>query len=276
MIRNASLSEMRTIEYRILCFFDKVCRENSIEYYLAYGTLIGAVRHKGYIPWDDDIDVMMFRNDYNRFAKVMEGCKDSPYKLLSIDNDNVYTFPFPKLCDTRTTLRREKYRSCPSFGIYIDIFILDNVPDNIKKRRSFVKNFDRLRCLWECSQTKDVKNKKKTLRTMIKFLIRRISPRTYSKLINKYAQMYNKKTTSYCGQLLLHQRGYEKDVYLKSMFGKGTRLQFETGIFPAPEDYDGCLSNCYGDYMKLPPIEERIPKHDVNALFDDALLENIE
>ena len=127
------LEELHQIETDILTAIDEICRKENIRYYLAGGTLLGAVRHKGFIPWDDDIDIAMPRDDYERFLKVMRKGAHPYYKILALEYKEDYPYTFAKVVDTRTRLQEEIGKDLPEMGVFIDIFPLDGMGDDRDK-----------------------------------------------------------------------------------------------------------------------------------------------
>ena len=134
-MKTINTEELKKIQVEILDYVDKFCEERNIKYSLYAGTLIGAVRHKGFIPWDDDIDIMMLRSDYERFLKELHEEKDSRYKILDFRYDHSYHYAFAKVIDSKTQLREEVIDPYDGLGIYIDIFPIDVLPDNKLKIR---------------------------------------------------------------------------------------------------------------------------------------------
>lgn len=138
-MREMTLEEVKLLELDALKFIDSVCKENGLIYFAAYGTLLGAIRHKGFIPWDDDIDIYMPRPDFIKFVEVINNY-EHPYSIRSL-NDKDYFHAFAKLSDDRTYLIEKQFKSkSRELGVYVDIFILDGLPDDIKKHRSILKN----------------------------------------------------------------------------------------------------------------------------------------
>ena len=129
------LEELKSRQLEILTRIDKFCTEHNIQYSLAFGTLLGAIRHKGYIPWDDDIDIMMLRSDYNRFISLFY---DEQLRVLSIENESRYILPFAKVVDNNSILIEQSTMELP-LGIYVDIFPVDNIPDDISLRNDFYR-----------------------------------------------------------------------------------------------------------------------------------------
>ena len=127
---SVNLEQMQKIEFDILKYIKDVCDRNGVIYYLAYGTLIGAVRHSGFIPWDDDIDIHMAREEYFRFVEILKMNPHPYYKLVSRDTDKAFTAPLPKVIDTRINLIQDYgFIEKVTLGPYVDIFILQVFPD---------------------------------------------------------------------------------------------------------------------------------------------------
>ena len=139
MKKTINVEELKQVQLDILKFVDEYCKKNNLKYYLAYGTLLGAVRHKGYIPWDDDIDLLMFREDYEKFVTSF---KDERYKVFATEVNAKYPYPFAKVGDT-TTYFEEEIKDVMDTGVNIDIFPLDYLPEDkvksVTKKRNFLQ-----------------------------------------------------------------------------------------------------------------------------------------
>ena len=122
-----SKEELRKTQIGILDYFTNICEENGINYFLTYGTLLGAIRHKGYIPWDDDIDVAMLREDYDKLIDVFNTNNNSRYRFSCVENDPLCMYPFGKIIDENTILY-ERGEQGIEIGVYIDVFVYDNAP----------------------------------------------------------------------------------------------------------------------------------------------------
>jgi len=267
-MKEIQIQEQKEICLEILKFADDFCRKNNLRLFLAYGSLIGAVRHKGYIPWDDDIDVMMPREDYEKLLKIFPN--HPYYKLLHFGNERNYTKTFATLNDIRTYKEefviRKKYRI--ALCLNIDIFPFDNFPDNPKEQDLFIKGISyrikRQQCItWRYTRGKTIISTiLKTLgitymRTLEFFGI--TSVRKQFEEYNKYIQQYNKTRTSFCG---CGEDIYSNNILLPSdIFDESLESNFEGFRFRIPKKYDIILSSQYGDYMKLPPVELRVPHH---------------
>lgn len=158
MKKNIEVEELKRIQTDILNFVDGFCKKNGLRYWLAYGTLLGAVRHKGYIPWDDDIDILMFREDYEKFVTTF---KDERYKVFATEVNAKYPYPFAKVGDTATYFE-EEIKDAIDTGVNIDVFPLDYIPeDRVKsatKRRDFLQKVWMLKRLPRLKRRGFVKN----------------------------------------------------------------------------------------------------------------------
>lgn len=254
-----NLDELKEIQYNILCYVDNFCRKNKINYWLDCGTLIGAIRHKGFIPWDDDIDIGMLRKDYDKFMKLfnLEGSK---YKFYSIENNKKFYYPIGKVLDTSTILFEPDEKGL-KLNINIDVFVYDNAPDDeVELNKMFrIRDFN--------SKMKNIQffNKSFCKSSFIKEILRYILnkilyffPKTFflEKMI-KNSKKYNNKQTKKVGNFV----GLDKFVCDKDVFNEFIDVSFEGRKFKAPAGYDKWLRSNYKDYMKLPPVEKRVPHH---------------
>lgn len=257
-----SLSEIKCIELNILKHFDKFCRENKIQYFLTYGTLLGAIRYKGFIPWDDDVDVLVPRNDYNRLLNLFRD--DEQYKLFAFEKNSQFLFPFAKLCDMTTS----KIEPCQGIaaGVDIDIFPLDSWDDNLKKAKREAKSIAKdMACLgW--SKTKDTSSK-----SFVKHAVKSIivpffhmcgSPYFIKKIIKKATKKNTGTKYSGCKAWCVYG---ERDIVSSSVFSEPIEIEFEGETFFAPVGYDNYLTSIYGDYLPEPPKEKQKTHHVFKA-----------
>lgn len=258
-MKKIELKEQKKIMIELLEYFDKVCRENNIKYSLIGGSLIGAIRHKGIIPWDDDIDVILSKNEYLKLIQILEDMNDSRYKLLTINNCRGYNFPFPKLVDKRTFVVEPKLlNQIEEYGIFIDIFSYSNTSDSDKTRK---KDFKRIKLLNNMmSRTKlnfkDDGFKKNFLRLNKNILSKIIGYRNIIKILNNIYNKYNNTDTDY---VVSNWPVYDinKEVQESKNITEFIDVEFENMKIMIFKNYDEILKNTFGDYMQLPPENQR-------------------
>ena len=259
-----SVDEIKTLQFDILCYVDSFCRSNGIKYWLDCGSLIGAVRHKGFIPWDDDIDIGMLREDYENFIKAFPGTSNR-YIFKSMEIDKDYYFAYGKVMDNKTVLY-EPNRNGYKIAVNIDVFVYDNAPDDDRKMK---RQYD-MRDVWRMlnnAQTglhRKTDNSFKEFAVAVSGVLLNIFPRGYfNKMLIKNSKKYANKNTKRVGNFTANARmACDKEVFREFI-----EVQFEGKSFPAPIGYDLWLKAFYGDYMKLPPVEKRVSQHEFEAYY---------
>lgn len=263
-MKKANTRDLQQVQLEIMSYVDDYCRKNGIRYSLYGGTLIGAIRHKGFIPWDDDIDIMMERSDYDKFVKSFNN-QDSSYKLAAFEIDSNYPYPFAKISDNRTKLNERIYRNYP-LGINIDVFPVEYLPYNQKKLRLIYLKQSILHMMLNVKLLTDLKSRKigKIIILILSFVL--LMPFTRKFIIRQMMKNANHNKDNdihYMGDVL---GGYGiKEVLEKTDFDNYIDLDFEGHRFMAIQGYDHYLKNVFGDYMKLPPINQRITHHHFDA-----------
>ena len=269
MQKEITLHDMQQIELDLLIYLKNICDEHNLKYYLAYGTLIGAVRHQGFIPWDDDVDVMMPQEDYDKLVKIMRDKPHPYYQLVSTATYPNFTAPLPKIIDTRTVLEQHyDFVERVQLGVYIDIFILNGLTDDIETAKVLRKESLKLYRRWlraDSTLFPPGKSKLYGLARRVRNLPYKLYgiTRSVKKLEknNKKYSFYQSKFTAVLNEGIPKGESPDKSIMPMEWFGKGTELLFEGTKFRAPENYDIILRNIYGDYMKLPPENERKSEH---------------
>ena len=268
-MREIHVDEMRKLQLDILDYAADFCEKNNIEYWLNAGTLLGAVRHKGYIAWDDDIDIAMLRPDYDKFIKTFNE-QSTRYKVHCFENDSECLQPFAKIYDENTILY-EPDENVIKLAVYIDIFVMDNAPDDDKLAAKMFRKRD-IYVLCNLARKMPVFLKPTRggfIRSLCVYAFRlmtRIFPRDYftRKLIEN-AKSCISQSTRRIGDF----SGLHSTMLDKSAFDELKTLEFEGRKYKVPGDYDGWLRGLFGDYMTLPPEEKRVSTHKFKAYMKD-------
>ncbi len=254
------LERIKSIEFEMLKSFISVCESLHLTYYVLGGTLLGAVRHQGFIPWDDDIDIGMPREDYERFLKEGQAYLPEYYFIQSMDTEPEYIATFAKIRDSRTTFIEASVASFRiNHGVYIDIFPLDPYPDRCHGWFDFKNNFLKLRI--EAAY----KGLKASLSTKIKRVVAFMLLPSLEKAVARRERLY--RSVPHGNRMVNYGGAWgSKEIVPTSWFGAGKTLTFEGLKVNAPSEYELWLTQIYGDYMQLPPPEKRIPHHFVKMI----------
>ncbi len=264
-MRKIEIDEMRQRLLSMAEYLQNICKENGLKMFLSGGTLLGAVRHKGFIPWDDDIDVHMPRPDYDRLIKIFREKENiGKYKLLSHELNDKYVYTFAKLVDDDTLLIEDDIYSGVDMGLYLDIFPIDGLGDDIataekqmkKMNKYLVMNYALLVKPWRKRCTFFKNFAIELMRCAVKIYgINRLH-----KKIRKLAKSLPYEQCEYVGEYI-DQVGSNRIVRRSEIYGDSVDMQFEGLILPAPVGWDKYLTKFYGDYMQLPPEEKRVATH---------------
>lgn len=251
--------EARKIELEILIQFANFCEKNDLRYYLAYGTLIGAIRHKGFIPWDNDVDVVMPRPDYEKFISLVERTKLHA-NIDAVHYRNARSFPFVKLIDNRTILREHFLVTENCMGIYIDVFPLDGMPDEkVSQEKLYKKSHigHKMFAFANYRFNTGADFASKLVKNLLYPISRLISSNYVSKKLDTLCRNYNYDDCKYVGNIVWGWDEPEREVVSIDCFDTAY-AEFEGHTFRVPKGYDHYLRISYGDYMQLPPEEKRI------------------
>ena len=259
------INDIKTVQrkgLRILLEVDAICKTNGITYFLEGGTLLGAVRHQGFIPWDDDIDITMLREDYELFINKAKEELPSRYFLQTTFDDPHFPFGFAKIIDTKSRFPNNKNKF--KTGFCIDVLPIDNAHDNkiIHNLNIFI-----IKVIQGLSKSKIVLDMSNYNSTIIKITVKiasitgkLFSTRFLMEMQRKIATMNNyKKTKNKC--IYSYQFNYLNRLFPREIYEDVEMLNFEGYNLPAPKGWDKSLRILYGDYMTLPPIEKRVPLH---------------
>ena len=258
--------QVKELQLHILLFFKDVCTRHKLRYSLAYGTLLGAVRHKGFIPWDDDIDVMMPRPDYNKLVDILRSSDDNEkYKFISMHNNDIYFAPLAKIYDDSTILTQHygQYEK-PEIGVYIDIFIIDGLPDRAEDITRMYQRAAKLRAQWGLSCRRFSARSRNMLYAIAKsiksipYLI--IGYRHFLEKYDKCCSAYAYENSESVGVIMFGE-GEKKETTLRKHYDEFEDILFEGQYFMSIKYCDEYLRRMYGNYMELPPEDQRKPKH---------------
>lgn len=251
---SAELQKLWAAELDLLDRFIEVCKKHGLKFYAAGGTLLGAIRHKGFIPWDDDIDLVMLREDYDKLLEVASGEFSEPYFFQTAFTDKGYFRSHAQLRNSSTTamIKNEALKVPFNQGIFIDIFPIDAIPDNpilAEKQRKKLHSINRL--LNNDARLPIVHNS--SLFSKMKRLAAKIISVFYPHKkqflkMERLCKMYNSEKTARLGVISFDPND-ERMRYSREVFESEVEVTFEGRILPAPKGYDEILTALYGDYM---------------------------
>lgn len=252
MDRIIGLDERKELQLSMLKEIDEFCKKNNIRYSLAFGTLLGAIRHSGFIPWDDDLDIMMPLDDMRKFKSIFHS---ENLKFCDVDTESYYELDFPRIAH-KSTYKFEG-RGVKSYGISIDLYVCIPLPDDEdafftklevleKRRKQMIKLRRKIIRYLPISTIPGFKSAVKAV-NRLEFTKRNIGRKGLYYMVAAPLSIRNKNT-------------YDRDIFSEIQYTK-----FEDGVFPIISDYHYFLTKMYGDYMQLPPEDKRHPYH--NATF---------
>lgn len=255
-LNEENLKKLQQIELEILIEIDRICRKNHIHYSLTGGTLLGAVRHKGFIPWDDDADVSMLRSEYRKFQKACANdLNRDKFYFQDIESTKGYRWGYGKVRRRNSVFLRENQEDMPyDQGIFVDIFPRDGVPDGlIVQKIHVILCFLLRKIMWSAIGCKVSKSR---IQRFIYLLLYKIPEKKILQCYRVLIKLSNEKKTKLVRALTFplpkQLKGYHRDWYRKY-----TTIEFEGHEFMVESSYKEWLEQEFGDYMRLPPIEKR-------------------
>lgn len=249
----------------------RLCEENGIKYFIIAGTLLGAVRHKGFIPWDDDMDIGMLREDYEKFLEIARKNLGEEFFLQTTETDCAYGLNFAKILLKNTSLSEGTASKNSVKGIFIDVFPFDAVPENAEETEKHKKRTYFLRRLLLAKQNYKVCGEKEYVKRLVYFALKIVS------VFFSRARL-SEKLDSECGRYNESGRmpqkivniggayGYDKETILREWVDGTVELPFENITLSAPAGYKSYLEYFYGDYMTPPPEDKRYNRHSVKSI----------
>lgn len=270
------LSSVQKVLLNMLKEFHYFCERNDLTYYSLGGTTLGALRHHGFIPWDDDVDLALPRRDYNRLCYLLKNSRiHDKYVLETCYSCNNYMYPYAKLYDTSTTLI-ENTRFHLKRGVYLDIFPLDGIADSselVEKNYHYIEKKLNLLGL----RTIQIRRDRAFYKNIVLFLAQIIPERVFStnKLaqdIDRLCQKYSFEHSEWGGNLVGAWR--IKEIMPLDIFGKPRLVQFENIEIYVQEYAEEYLKRQYGNWEQLPPKDKQISHHDYKLQLDRGYLDN--
>ena len=269
MAIDKSIQTIQSVELDILKQILRIIDKYHLRYYMLGGTLLGAVRHQGFIPWDDDIDIGMPRPDYEKFLEVADAELSAPYDIhTTLNGRGEYSYYYPRVVNTEVKLRRKKSETEVIIPAWVDVFPLDGVPETESEFKRWKRELDLGQWVFMFSQFRffymaDTVTKKRHARAKIAFkrlfyrlnLEKTIDTVKAWKRLDRVMRRYDYENST----RLYNVCGYwgVKELFPKSVYGKGRLYPFEDLMLCGPEDYDDVLTQMYGDYMTPPPEADR-------------------
>jgi len=259
------LEKLHKVQLDLARIFVSVCEKHNLSYFLIEGSLLGAVRHKGFIPWDDDIDFGMPRDDYECLLREIRHALGENYQLVTYHSERKALRYFSQLECTDIKLRVSAQKDSSLRNAWIDIFPLDGMPDNPIIRRWHLFKILILRAAIQFSQFDEIVNVNRKNRPLHEKILIKIGQKTklghrwdtrkLMKKLDALLKKYNYYTCNYCINSMSAYKS--KAVFPREYFGKGILYEFEGMLLKGPEQYDLILKQIYGDYMTPPPENER-------------------
>lgn len=266
-MKEIQVQELKQIQQKLLKELHNYCDKHNLCYYLTYGTLIGAIRHKGYIPWDDDVDVFLPRNDYTYLLNHFNADVDNGVSVVSNELNTDYYLPFAKIIDTNTIMI-EEVNSSFKLGVYIDVFPLDNLSDNYNEAKAIIRKafrYNKLLMLKNISVNPNRKWYKNVVLCLGRLSSSLLSRKWIIRKINEQGCNRNEQFTKYIGVLTGISYGDESRVFESKWFEERILSPFENNSYFIPQGYDRFLRHLYGDYMTPPPKEQQESHHVFHA-----------
>ena len=270
-MRELTNEEIKSLELDVLLNVASFCEKHNLTYFLAYGTLIGAIRHKGFIPWDDDIDIMMPREDYNRLIEIFnKEMGETPYLAIDPWGEGA-SQSFLKI-GNKNTMKVEPEYEYKGAMIDIDVFPIDGMPEDAEEYDAWYKKMYRFYTahFYQRLQLKTIKN----YRELIKILMKKALWGCYfsrKRFLKKTAKEHSKYPYDKCLYVGVMESCWnsKKNRVLKSYYSDTVDVEFEGNLLKAPAGYHEILTSLYGDYMKLPPVENQVAEHNFTAYFKE-------
>lgn len=255
------IKDVQKIELEILNEFKQICEKENLRYFLFAGTLLGAVRHQGFIPWDDDVDVVMPRKDYDRFLEIAQSKLPDFLFLQTFNTDDKYINNFAKLRNINTTMIENSVKKLEmNHGIYMDIFPLDGIPDNKIIRKIYYFHLRSLIRMQSYFYEEDSNYRIKPELMLKRFVVKKCNEHNIKLKIDELMRKNDYDKCKCVASLMSNYR--EKAFFDKKIFKGVCMLPFEGISFACPSGYVELMTQLYGDYLELPPEDKRGMRHN--------------
>ncbi|WP_407422980.1 phosphorylcholine transferase LicD [Methanobrevibacter sp.] len=254
-----TLKHLQQVEMKILRYFIEICEENNLTYFMYAGSLLGVIRHQGFIPWDDDIDVIMFRDDFEKLNKIFEENIDERYRFFNVLNEETYHYTWGRLT-LKNTIFREWWGNQVDYTppIFLDIFILDNIPSN--KFKKFVHKWTGFAwnqlTMYSILKFENESKLKQTVQRTMHYILK-ILPVSPTAIKKRCVKSYTKYQNENCEEVCDFPSENQMQMSFKSDWLPLKRAKFEDMEVNIPNNYDKILRMDFDDYMELPPEESR-------------------
>ena len=261
MGKELTQKEIRNIQLSLLNDIHEFCIKYNLTYFLGYGTLLGAIRHKGFIPWDDDIDIIMPRNDFDAFVNIYQ---NNHNRVLCSKNCDNWPYFFAKLCDNKTIVN-ESINTDIKYGINIDIFPLEQMSESFMTK-IYLKLIWILCLMFRLTLVNDTNGSKIKKFLMVCLQHNPVKAKDYVKLIEKITYKINLKAKNNTKTFVLGlDKRRKMPIYDSCLFKEKIDVNFENTKFFVPKEYDKILQLMYGNYMELPPENQRVNPHSLKV-----------
>ena len=267
------MRDIQKVSLQILKFVSALCEREGFRYSLMYGTLIGAIRHKGFIPWDDDVDIMMPRPDYERFLQYCATHTNELgfYKIYNSNTHKNYNYGITRVCDSRYEIIEMKANKNCGMGIFIDVYPYDGLGNNLQDALELLTLSRHY-----CDTIADIISvnhsvlgtlncKGKIVYVYEKTIKKMRGTRYYLNKLSSLCKDHSYDNSIYVGPLMWYFAKPHRVLFKKELFDELIKVPFEDGLFCVPKNYHDLLTLEYGDYMQLPPVEKRIYHHQYKA-----------
>lgn len=265
-----NLKEIQDVLREMLKLVDHICREEDIQYFLSGGTLLGAVRHQGFIPWDDDADLMMLRPDFERFLEAAPKYMNERYAVAHCRTTEGYIMPWIRIWDLKSHVLPSRNVKTGMQHLFIDVFPIDALPANNTLSNLFFKRIRSIDIMLKCSRRSGYFYKGERLQWMKKIIMKISAIRSsasWANALDRAAKSGNLKKAKYAGVVTVTHYGAKERMPIE-VFRGTVPMSFEGETYPAPIGWETYLRGLYGDYMQLPPEEKRRSDHNLKAFMD--------